>query len=83
MLKENYKNDGAYLRIGSRKTFRISSRKIETLRDRRNLDFDLEFVEVFGDIYEAPIEPGPPPPGGVPPIPKKLPSSRTAINEEQ
>ena len=80
MIKEKYKNDAAYLRIDSRKTFRISSRKIETMRDRRKLNLEIEPAQVFGVIYEAPEEPGPPPPGG---WPKKLPSSRTAINEEQ
>ena len=83
MIKVKYENDGALLRIGSRKNFRISSRKIETVRKRRKLDMDLEPGEVFGFIPEDVPEPGPPP-DGEPPIQDDPPiSSRTAINNEQ
>ena len=78
MIKVRYETDGS-LRLGSRKTFRISSGNIENMRVRLGLDADLKPGEVFGEIYEPPPMPGPPGPSE----PPEPPESRVSVNTKQ
>ena len=78
MLKIRYEDkDAALLRLGSRKTFRISSRKLENIRDRRKADLELEAGEVYGAISYPGPEPAPGPEPG-----ETVLKSRVAIENE-
>ena len=81
MIKIRYETDAPILRIGSRKTFRISSPKAEKMRDRRKIDLELEAGEVYGAIYQPP--PSGSPPGEMPPQDDDTLTSRISVNEEQ
>ena len=80
MIKVRYENEDApLLRLGSRKTFRISSKKAEKMRDRRKIDLELEAGEVYGAVsYPEPEPtPGPDPDPG-----ETVLESRIAIDNE-
>jgi len=86
MRRIKIENTGPLLRIGSKKNFRISSPKIETLRKRRKLN--LEVGETIGTIVEYVSDnssgPQPSPPSPLPlPLPETFLSSRTSVNIEQ
>ena len=79
MIKVRYETDAPILRIGTRKTFRISSPKAEKMRDRRKIDLELEAGEVYGAISYPEPEPSPrpePEPG------ETVLSSRVAIEND-